>query len=148
VLICPGGSAHRPEKRWPAERFGLLAKMLADYRLTPVLIGTDSEAEVLDRISNMCPRAKNLMGRTDFIEIASLAQNAVLAIGNDTGPVHLAAAVGAPTIVLFSEASNPKMCAPRGHSRDAVSIIEQPDLRNLPITRVFNVIRKRLNLED
>ncbi|WP_349595567.1 glycosyltransferase family 9 protein [Thalassospira sp. NFXS8] len=148
VLICPGGSPHRPEKRWPAERFGLLAKMLADYRLTPVLIGTDSESEVLDRISNMCPRARNLMGRTDFLEIASLAQQAVLAIGNDTGPMHLAAAAGAPAIVLFSDASNPEMCAPRGHAKDAVSIIQQPDLRNLPITRVFDVIRQRLNLED
>ncbi|MFH1806658.1 MAG: glycosyltransferase family 9 protein [Pseudomonadota bacterium] len=148
VLICPGGAPHRPEKRWPAERFGLLAKMLADYRLTPVLIGTDKEADVLRKIVDMCPKARDLMGRTGFLDIAGLAQRAVLAIGNDTGPMHIAAAAGAPSIVLFSRDSNPKMCAPRGHGPEAVSILQEGDLRDLANTRVFDEIRRRLNLVD
>jgi ADP-heptose:LPS heptosyltransferase len=148
VLICAGGAAHRPAKRWPAERFGLLAKMLADYRLTPVLIGTNAEADVLRTIERMCPRARNLMGKTGFLDIAGLASHASLAIGNDTGPMHIAAAAGAPCIVLFSADSDPKLCAPRGLYDGAVSVVRQDDLRKLPITQVFEEIRKRLSLVD
>ncbi|MBC05017.1 glycosyltransferase family 9 protein [Thalassospira sp.] len=148
VLICPGGAPHRPAKRWPAERFGLLAKKLADYRLTPVLIGTDSEADVLNRIDQMCPKARNLMGRTGFLDIASLAARSVLAIGNDTGPMHIAAAAGAPSIVLFSRESDPKLSAPRGHGQNAVSVVRENDLRQLTVNRVMDVIRERLDLTD
>ncbi|BDW97886.1 glycosyl transferase [Thalassospira tepidiphila] len=148
VLICPGGAPHRPAKRWPAERFGLLAKKLADYRLTPVLIGTDSEADVLNRIDQMCPKARNLMGRTGFLDIASLAARSVLAIGNDTGPMHIAAAAGAPSVVLFSRDSDPKLSAPRGLGPNAVSIVRESDLRQLTVNRVMEVIRERLDLTD
>ncbi|BDW90781.1 MULTISPECIES: glycosyltransferase family 9 protein [Thalassospira] len=148
VLICPGGAPHRPAKRWPAERFGLLAKKLADYRLTPVLIGTNSEADVLNRIDQMCPKARNLMGRTGFLDIASLAARSVLAIGNDTGPMHIAAAAGAPSVVLFSRDSDPKLSAPRGHGPNAVSIVRESDLRQLTVNRVMEVIRERLDLTD
>mgnify|MGYP000315486479 CR=1 FL=1 len=148
VLICPGGAPHRPVKRWPAERFGLLAKKLADYRLTPVLIGTNSEADVLNRIDQMCPKARNLMGRTGFLDIASLAARSVLAIGNDTGPMHIAAAAGAPSVVLFSRDSDPKLSAPRGHGPNAVSIVRESDLRQLTVNRVMEVIRERLDLTD
>lgn len=148
VLICPGGAPHRPAKRWPAERFGLLAKKLADYRLTPVLIGTDKEAEVLNKIDQMCPKARNLMGRTGFLEIASLAARSVLAIGNDTGPMHIAAAAAAPSIVLFSNESDPKLSAPRGIGKDAVSVICESDLRQLTVNRVMDEVRRRLDLTD
>ncbi|MCC9621021.1 glycosyltransferase family 9 protein [Thalassospira sp. MA62] len=148
VLICPGGAPHRPAKRWPAERFGLLAKKLADYRLTPVLIGTDAEADVLNRIDQMCPKARNLMGRTGFLDIASLAARSVLSIGNDTGPMHIAAAAGAPCIVLFSRESDPSLSAPRGIGKDAVSIVRENDLRELTVSRVMDVVHQRLDLED
>jgi ADP-heptose:LPS heptosyltransferase len=148
VLICPGGAPHRPAKRWPAERFGLLAKKLADYRLTPVLIGTDKEGEVLSKIDQMCPKARNLVGRTGFLDIASLAARSVLAIGNDTGPMHIAAAAGAPSIVLFSKESDPKLSAPRGTGKDAVSIIRENDLRQLTVNRVMDEVRRRLDLTD
>lgn len=148
VLICPGGAPHRPAKRWPAERFGLLAKKLADYRLTPVLIGTEKEADVLNKIDQMCPKARNLMGRTGFLEIASLAARSELAIGNDTGPMHIAAAAGAPSIVLFSRESDPKLSAPRGLAENAVTIVREGDLRELTVNRVMDEIRHRLDLED
>lgn len=148
VLICPGGAPHRPAKRWTAERFGLLAKKLADYRLTPVLIGTESEADVLSKIDQMCPKARNLMGRTGFLDIAALAARSVLAIGNDTGPMHIAAAAGAPSIVLFSRESDPKLCAPRGLGENAVSIVRESDLRQLTVNRVMDEVRQRLDLTD
>lgn len=76
--------------------------------------------------------ARDLTGRTDFAQLAVLGAKAVLAVGNDTGPTHLLAAAGAPTIALFSDASDPELCGPRGH----VAVIRSPDLKALPVSTV------------
>ena len=55
-----------------------------------------------------------------------------LAVGNDTGPLHLAAAAGAPAIVLFSRASDPALSAPRGR----VAILRAENLADLPVAQV------------
>lgn len=137
VLLCPGGAAHRPAKRWPVERFGVLAKTLADQRLMPVLLGTAAERDVIERIRDMCPKAKSLMGRTDFIDIATLARGADFAVGNDTGPMHLIAAAGARAVVLFSRDSNPLLCAPRGPDPATVQVVQRGDLRQLGVGEVL-----------
>ena len=61
-----------------------------------------------------------------------LGAKAALAVGNDTGPLHLAAAAGAPTIVLFSKASDPTLSAPRGR----VAILQAENLADLPVAQV------------
>lgn len=116
ALLVPGGSAHRPEKRWPAKQFAKLALALASRGLTPYLLGATAERRALVEIEDRCPRARNLCGDTDLEELAELARGASLAVGNDTGPMHLIGAVGAPSIVLFSKASDPRKTAPRGPS--------------------------------
>jgi ADP-heptose:LPS heptosyltransferase len=55
-------------------------------------------------------------------------------VGNDTGATHVAAAGGNPVIVLFSRASDPRLCAPRGN---LVRVLMQPDLLDLSVERVF-----------
>ena len=57
---------------------------------------------------------------------------AALGVGNEPGPLHLAAAGGAPTIVLFSRASDPKLSAPRGR----VAILRAENLSDLPVAQV------------
>ena len=64
VLLCPGGAAHRPGKRWPSERFAALASWLAERRVGSVLLGTDKEAEQLAAIRDASPQAVDLAGRT------------------------------------------------------------------------------------
>ena len=59
VLLVPGGSAHRPEKRWPPGRFGALARRLVAAGVTPVLIGTKSEAGLLKSIAASAVGTKN-----------------------------------------------------------------------------------------
>ncbi|CCG39784.1 glycosyltransferase family 9 protein [Magnetospirillum molischianum] len=127
VLICPGGAAHRPAKRWPAERFGAVAARLTKRGLIPVLLGTEAEAEAIATIRATCPKAVDLSGRTGFLDILGLGRSAVAAIGNDTGPMHLIAAAGCPSVVLFSADSNPDLCAPRGR----VTILRRPNLADL-----------------
>ncbi len=96
VLIVPGGAAHRPEKRWPGGHYAELARRLIARSLRPVLIGTCSEAQVLSAIAKAAPGALDLCGETSLAEIAGLARRAHAAVGNDTGPMHLIAALGCP----------------------------------------------------
>ncbi len=130
ALLVPGASPPRPAKRWPAERFGAFA---AGCDLPCVVIGGKAEAEIAATIVAAAPRTINLVGRTSFAEIAALARRAVCAVGNDTGPTHLIAASGCPTLALFGDDSDPALCAPRG---PAVSILRQAPLASLAVEAV------------
>ncbi len=134
ALLVPGASAHRPQKRWPIDRYAALAAALAGRGLVPVVIGTAGESPLARAIREICPGAIDLCGRTEIADLAPIAARAALAVGNDTGPMHLIAALGTPSLVLFSAASDPARCAPRGR---LVRILRQPDLADLPTERVL-----------
>lgn len=132
VLLIPGSSAHRPEKRWPMEHYGRLAEKLSAEGFDIVVIGALQESDLAHAIQRRAPRTRDLTGRTDFAQIATLGARAALAVGNDTGPVHLVAAAGAPTIALFSSASDPAISGPRGH----VTVFQAPDLKSVAVETV------------
>ncbi|MBI2239229.1 MAG: glycosyltransferase family 9 protein [Magnetospirillum gryphiswaldense] len=136
ALLCPGGAPHRPAKRWPAEYFGQLAQWLVERGITPVLLGTDKEKAEIDKIAAACPQARPLVGQTGFLDILGLGRQALVAVGNDTGPMHLAAASQVPSLVLFSAESDPALCAPRGR----VVILRQDDLADLSPATVMDRI--------
>jgi ADP-heptose:LPS heptosyltransferase len=136
-LLVPGSAPHRPAKRWPAERFAELAQALAAQGTTPVLLGTESEARALARIARACPAARDLCGETGLEEIAALARGARLAVGNDTGPMHLIAAAGCPSLVLYSAESDPLRTAPRGPK---VAILREETLETLELERVLTAL--------
>lgn len=141
VLICPGGSPHRPAKRWPARHFATLADRLVAQGRIPVLLGTDAEKTEIADIRAACPAAISLAGKTSFADILALGRQAAAAIGNDTGPMHLVAATGCPALVLFSGDSNPTLCAPRGH----VVVVQRPDLGQLDVDPVWDVVAPLLS---
>ncbi|NIA70877.1 glycosyltransferase family 9 protein [Pelagibius litoralis] len=114
ALLVPGGSAHRPGKRWPAERYAALARHLLDRGMTPLLLGAEAERAEIAAIARVAPGARDLCGRTSLEALAALGRGAGLAVGNDTGPMHLIAASGAPSLVLYSHDSDPAKIAPRG----------------------------------
>lgn len=141
ALLVPGGAAHRPEKRWPATRYAALARALAARGVTPVLIGGAAEADVLRAIREAVPEARDLSGKTSLAEIASLARGAVAAVGNDTGPMHIVAAAGCPSVVLFSHESDPALCAPRaGAGGPAPAILRRTSLDALTVEEVVKYL--------
>jgi len=136
ALLCPGGAPHRPAKRWPWRNFAALAGVLADRAIQPVLLGTDAERPELDAIAAAEPRVVDLGGKTDLFQVGELARHAALAVGNDTGPMHLIAAMGCPLLVLFSHESDPARCGPRGR----VTVLRRPDLRDLTVESVVQAL--------
>ncbi len=132
AILIPGGSAHRPAKRWPAERYAELAERLAAGGLRPVVLGGGDEIALTQRVAGEV--GLDLGGRTDLFDVVGLCHGAELVIGNDSGPLHLAAITGRPTVVLFSAVSDPGLCAPRGQ---AVSVIRRPRLDDLAVEDVL-----------
>ena len=136
ALLVPGSSAHRPGKRWPAEHYAALAAALAARGLTPVVLGAAAEAPIAQQIAAAAP-ARDLTGRTGLDVLAALGRAATVAVGNDTGPMHLLAAAGCPSVVLFSGDSDPNLCAPRG---PAVEVLRKTPLAALPVADVLAVL--------
>ncbi len=133
VLLVPGGSAHRPEKRWPVGRFTELARRLVAKGVTPVLIGAGPDAHATGTVASFCDGAVDLTADTSFAEIAALARGAAGAVGNDTGPMHLIATAGCPSVSLFSFASDPALCAQKGPD---VTIIRKDMLDEVSVDEV------------
>ncbi|MBC7801829.1 MAG: glycosyltransferase family 9 protein, partial [Gemmatimonadaceae bacterium] len=131
-VVFLGLGASRPAKRWPAAQFAELAAILAGQGVRPVVVGAASDSPLAAIIAAACPTAIDLTGRTSLLELGGIAARASLAVGNDTGPMHLAAAAGCRCVVLFSGASDPALTAPRGR----VTILREPDLARLPLARV------------
>ncbi len=133
VVLVPGSSPHRLEKRWPAERYAALAGRLAARGLTPVVIGTAAERDATAAIVAVCPAAVDLTGTTGFGDLAALGRVAVAAVGNDTGPMHLLGVAGCPVLVLFLDALNPGLRRPLG---PLVRIESRPRLDQLSVEAV------------
>lgn len=135
ALIVPGGAPHRPEKRAPVMLYAEVCRRLLTEGISPVLLGTDKEAAEITAIADAAPGSINLMARTDFAVMAALARQSVVAVGNDTGPMHLIAAAGCPSLTLFCRrASNPEEISPLG---PAVDILIRNDLTDLDADTVM-----------
>lgn len=136
AVLVPGAAPHRPAKRWPAQKYGLLAQKLAAQGVTPLVVGAAADKPLAEEICRVCPQAQDYTGKTNLLELAGLAARAQVAIGNDTGPMHLAALMGCRCIVLFSQESNPALTAPLGRVPGQVCVFSAPDLALLDVDRV------------
>lgn len=139
-ILAPGGAAHRTGKRWPLDRFAAVAGHLAAAGNLPVIIGNKGERAMAAAITGAEPAARDLTGRTAINQLFALARGAKFALGNDTGPMHVAAVMGCPTLVLYSEASDPALCAQRG---ERVTILRRTSLEDLSVTDVIAVLQRR-----
>ncbi len=137
VLLVPGGAPHRPDKRWPAERFAALARKLVSTGITPVVLGTQAESDAIDAIVAGAPGTISLCGKTGFADIATLGRLAKAAVGNDTGPMHMLAIAGCPCVALYSFASDPALCAQRGPK---VEILRTERLNDLSEDEVWQKV--------
>lgn len=143
TLLITGCSPQHPQKRWPAEKYAALANHLLQRGQTPVLIGTADEREINHKISSLCPKAVNLTEKTSLFDIATLAHNADFAIGNDTGPIHMAGPTGCKTLVLFSSHSTPSKHAPKGAN---IYTIQQSNLNDLKLETVIEKLYQEMGM--
>lgn len=100
IILAPG--ANWPNKRWPTEHFAALADMIFAKNKIPVLIGAKADeyfAEEIISAARIPP--VNLVGKTTLKELAYIIKQAQAFVGGDTGPMHLAVAVGTPVVALF-----------------------------------------------
>lgn len=139
-LLVPGGAPHRPAKRWPAEYYAALAEKLVMTGTQPVILGSKDETPLAMVIRDACGDAIDLTGQTSLAEIVTLAGAALSAVGNDTGPMHMIAAAGCPSVVLFSAASDPSLTAPRGPE---TTVLKRDSLVDLPLDEVAAALRLR-----
>jgi lipopolysaccharide heptosyltransferase I len=100
ALVNPG--AAWPNKRWPAERFVEVVSWMAEARgLLPVVLWGPGEQDVAGRIVESSSGAAMLAPKTGIGDVLALSRAARLMLSGDTGPLHLAAAVGTPIVALF-----------------------------------------------
>ena len=103
ALIVPAASVNQGEAAWPPEKFAALSQKLLAQNITPVLIGAKTEGSIGQAIQKDCEEAKNLITRTDLMQLITLLERALFVIGSDTGPVHLATMLETPGVCLFEQ---------------------------------------------
>jgi lipopolysaccharide heptosyltransferase I len=119
VVIHP--AARGETKRWPAERFAQVADRLASGTgARIILVAAREQSSHVDEVVRYLRRpVVNLAGASTLLELAALMKKATLVISNDSGPMHLAAAVGTPVIGLFGP-TDPRRIGPYGTAHVAL----------------------------
>ena len=130
LLIGINPGAFKQSKRWPEPRYAELCDMMIKELGAKVIIFQGlGEDKIVDRITNSMIE-KAMIAKTSIKELAALARRCKLFVGNDTGPVHVAAASGTPVIILFGPA-DPECSRPWGKDH----IVIKKDLPCSPCSR-------------
>ncbi len=123
-LICVHPAAGSPMRQWPPESFAeLIILLLAQQRFNVALIGGADEKKLAAQVVGLVGRQReviNLVGRLTLTELPKLLAKSVLFIGNNSGPQHLAAALGIPTIGIHSGVVDAREWGPSGPQAVAV----------------------------
>jgi heptosyltransferase-2 len=108
VGLFPGSNA--PARRWPAERFAAVARALGADGARLVVMGGAAERDITRTVVDAAPGALDVGGATDLRGLAALLSMCQLVVTNDTGPMHLAGAVGTPTVTLWGPSDPAEVC--------------------------------------
>lgn len=135
AVLHPFASA--PDKQWPAERFSEVARYLELWHIRPIfLAGPNDDAK---------PFGAHKLVQGTLTEAKAVLSKASVFIGNDSGPAHMAAAFGVPSLVLFST-SNPAIWAPW---RTESEIVVAPDgLHKVSVSRVIAALERLRIFEE
>lgn len=152
IVLAP--SAGKEANRWPADRFGELA---ARFSLPSVVIASAGEAAIAEEaVRHSRGKAVSVAGRTNLKELCAVIEKAKFFVTNDTGPMHIAAALNVPVFALFGPA-NPIRTGPYG---DIHTVIREDVecapcyrwkpcdnwrcMENLSVDKVYGVIRQKI----
>ena len=114
VVLVPGCSPAKPSKRWPAAHFAAVARELMSTGRDVAIVGTAADRVAADLVIAEAPGCTDMVGKTDLASLTTLFASAHAVIGNDTGPVFLAAKTGVPTLMVMGQDTDPDMSAPTG----------------------------------
>jgi heptosyltransferase-2 len=115
VAICPGAE-YGPAKRWPVENFVAVARHFIDrLKARIVLLGAPGDAPIAEEFVRQLPEAETRAGQTSLPEFMAVLGSARLVLCNDSGAMHVAAALGAPTVAVFGS-TEPQLTGPTGAS--------------------------------
>jgi heptosyltransferase II len=121
AVFCPGAE-YGPAKRWPISYFAEIAQRLQKSGYAIWLVGSAKDKEIADKIialgNNEC---RNLCGSTDLTDAIALLSCAQLVISNDSGLMHLAAALDRPMLALFGS-SSPEFTPPLSSRAEVVKL--------------------------
>jgi heptosyltransferase-2 len=117
------GAEYGPAKRWPAAHYGAVAAELADAGRDVVVLGSAKERAIGDEVVARAahPRVRNLCGVTSLADVVDLFAAAEVAVSNDSGLLHVAAAAGAPVVAIYGS-SSPQFTPPLTETAAVVSL--------------------------
>ena len=159
AVLIPG-SAHQ-DKCWPPERFAQLAeKISSQYNLSIVATGSASEAGIVEKVKEKTDvTIMSLAGQTSLSQLVALLKRARLIVSNDTGPGHIAAALGVPLVIMFGRA-NPirlhpyrrKHCVvaidPYGRGTAINNFEPKYDIKNITVEQVYQKVTEQLKMQQ
>ncbi|OQA02188.1 MAG: Lipopolysaccharide heptosyltransferase 1 [Planctomycetes bacterium ADurb.Bin401] len=156
AVFVPGATVD--EKRWPEEYFAKLAQKINErFKCGIVGAGVKSESKIVENIKQKSGMpVLNLAGKTTILQLAALLAGARIAVSNDTGPAHIAAALGVPMVLIFGR-TNPLRVGPyarpwtvaavdgNNRSSEVESDNAAHDIKNVSVDDVFEIICKQIN---
>lgn len=160
LIILNAGATNSRAKQWPPDRFAALADRLVQTTEARIaLIGAASERDTASHVIEKMktPGAINLAGQTSMAALIGLLAQSDLVVSNDTGPAHIAAALGRPTLTIFGP-TNEFETAPTGPSAQLIRVeglecarcmhrecpIDHPCMTQLSPEQVFDRAREML----
>lgn len=146
LLIAVHPSTSNPEKMWPLDRYAQICdRLLEEFKVKIVLIGGKEEQKIAGELkSKMRNPVLDLTGALSVKELGSLLKRCLFLISNDSGPVHISAALGTPTIVFFGEdrpGGSSRRWGPYGAGH---LVIGKPKITDITVEEAYKAISEKV----
>jgi len=146
LLVAVHPATSNPDKMWPLDRYAQISDgLINEFDVKIVLIGGKEEAKITNEVkAKMKNSVLDLTGTLSIKELGLILRRCLFLISNDTGPVHISAAVGTPTIVLFGEerpGGSSKRWGPYGEGH---CVISKPKVTDITVEKVYEAARKKV----
>lgn len=112
LVACMVGAEFGPSKQWPIEHFATLINLLGKQEINVCLLGSSKDLAAGEKIEALCQsRVFNLCGKTSLVDVIDVLASCKVAVSNDSGLMHIAAAVDVPVVSMYG-ATTPKYTPP------------------------------------